>query len=369
MNPTMIVNKKSVNSTLPLKQAQKQEKRANGRGSRKPLKNYLGKIVSLASSEQINEESRVSNFSADISKEELLTAIENAGLTGMSGNGFSTHRKLTSFLASKSKDKILLINAVECDPALLHDEWILNNRYAEIKHTIHCLTHAFSLKKVVLATKDKNMKPNGEFTIAVVPPRYPMGEEHFLIRQTLGIHLENDEIPAERGILVLNVQSVYQIGKIINQCYDGGRFITIADLTKGSAKIAYVYPNDTISNLLNTHFGGKGEKGVYKGFGAAACTQASETDDFTNHETFAAYANPPKLDNTNKCRHCGSCKRRCPVNIEVAKIVQSVDGNKNIDYAPYHAERCIQCGSCTYFCPASKNVSGYITQLQFPCKQ
>jgi CO dehydrogenase/acetyl-CoA synthase alpha subunit len=162
---------------------------------------------------------------------------------------------------------------------------------------------------------------------------------------------------------VLNIQSIYQICKIVNQCYDGGRFITIADLTEAAAKIAYVHPTGNISNLLKTGFGEKGSKHLYKGYGIMLCTRAAKADNFSNHETFAAYSNPLEINNSNKCKRCGSCSRKCPVKIKIAKVVQSVDKNQLFDYSPYRLERCIKCGSCTYFCLASKNVSAYVTEI------
>jgi Na+-translocating ferredoxin:NAD+ oxidoreductase RnfC subunit len=363
MYPFALINKKIVKRNLNLKKAQAQEKREKGKGSRRPLKNYLGKVVSLSSSELIGNEKRISNFVHDISQENLLTAIKDASITGMSGNGFPVYKKIDTFLSSKSDKKILLINAVECDPALLHYEWLLNNRYAEILQAVHYLTQALSLERVILATKNKFFKSNGELTVFTVPPRYPMGEEHFLIRQAVNISLDNTEIPAEHGILVLNIQSIYQIFKIVNQYYDGGRFITIADLTKAAAKIAYVHPTDNVSNLFKTGFGETGDKHLYKGHGIMLCTGATETDNFSNHETFVAYTDTLEINNSNKCKRCGNCSRKCPVKIKIAKVVQSVDKNKLFDYSLYRLERCIKCGSCTYFCPASKNVSGYVTEI------
>ena len=363
MKSTSLINNKIVRGNVDLKLSQKQEKWTKGKGSRKYLKNYLGKVVSLSSSDLIGKESGVSNFIADISKADLLTALENAGITGMSGNGFSIHKKINTFLLAKSAQKIMLINAVECDPALWHDEWLLANRSNEITQAIHYLSKALSLKQVVLATKNKNIKSNGSYAVSIVPPRYPMGEEHCLIRQICGTSLEKKDIPAEHGFLVLNIQSIYQICKIVNQCYDGGRFITIVDLTKASAKIAYIYPTDNISSVLNKGFNATDGTSLYRGYGIMSCTEAAETDDFSGHETFAAYANSPKINNANRCHHCGSCNRRCPVKIKVAKVIQAVDKNKALYYSSYSLDKCIKCGSCTYFCPASKNVSGYITEI------
>ena len=363
MQLSPLINKKIVRNNINLKNVQKQEKRLKGKGSRKPLKNYLGKIVSLSSPELIGNESGVPNFIPDISIEDLLAALENAGITGMSGNGFPIHSKINTFLSANSDKKILLINAVECDPALRHDEWLLDNRYNEITQGIHYLKQALSLDQVVLATKNKNITSNSDFSVSIVPPRYPMGEEHFLIKQILGISLEIKEKPAEHGILVLNVQSIYQICKIVNQCYDGGRFITVAELTNASARIAYIYPTDNISSLLHKCFGETGDKPMYRGYGVMSCVKAAETDDFSKHEMFAVYAAPPNIDNANHCRHCGSCIRKCPAKIKVAKVVLSVDNNKSIDYGSYNLERCVKCGVCTYFCPASKNVSGYVKEI------
>jgi electron transport complex protein RnfC len=359
----VIINAKAVRENLNLRKAQKHEKKTNGKGCWKPLKNYLGKVVSLSSYDLIGKESGISNFTTDFSKEDLLASLECTNITGMSGNGFPLYKKIVSFISSKSGEKILLINAVECDPALLHDDWLLKNRYNEISQTINYLTKIVSLDKVVLVTKSKFIKSNDKFSIKVVPPRYPMGEEHFLIRQVLSIPLENNEIPAEHGILTLNIQSIYQIGKILNKCYDNGRFITIADLTKASARIAYVYPNDNILKLLMRAFGEMENKYFYRGYGVMECTEAKETDAFSNHENFAAYADKSGLSDKNKCKRCGSCTRKCPAKIKVSKIIQSIDNNKVMDYNIYDTKRCIKCGSCTFFCPAYKNVSGYIRNL------
>jgi Na+-translocating ferredoxin:NAD+ oxidoreductase RnfC subunit len=251
---------------------------------------------------------------------------------------------------------------VECDPGLRHDEWLLANRRAEIEKIIQYLRKTLSLDRVVLAMKSAAQKPLNDCIAAVVPPRYPMGEEHFLIRQALGVRLDDKEIPAIRGILVLNLQSIYQIGKIASHCYDGGRFITVADLTKAAARITYVYPRDMVSGTLQKAFSGAGSKGEYRGHGVMSSAAAGKADEFGRHETFAAYADPPRLDSGNRCRRCGRCSRKCPMKISVAKIVQSADSNKKYVDPGYQTDACIQCGSCTFFCPAQKPVSEYVVR-------
>lgn len=357
-----LVNKKIVNSNPNLKIVQRIEKRNHGKGSRKNLKNYIGKVITLSSNELIGKETRISNYVDDITTEALLLAIEKSGVTGMSGNGFSIYEKIKSFLASASNRRLLLINAVECDPGLVHDEWLLANRYKEITRCIHYLKQSLCLQEIILATKSKTIKPNNDFSVVKVPPRYPMGEEHFLIQQTLGINLAKNEIPALHGILILNLQSIYQICKIINSCYDFGRFITVADLSKGRAKIAYVYPEDNIANLLIKEFENNNAMLIYKGHGIMSSVIAENTENFSYNGNFAAYAQAPNISNANKCRKCGVCTRRCPANVKVDKIVQALDNKHDHSFSSFHPENCIHCGSCTYFCRRSMNVAGYVSE-------
>lgn len=359
-----LINKKIVSSNSSLKIAQRKERRNHGKGSRKNLKNYIGKVITLSSDALVGAETRIVNYVESVTTDSLLLKIEKSEITGMSGNGFSIYEKIYSFLTSASKRRMLLINAVECDPGLLHDEWLLKNRYEEITSCIHYLKQSLSLKEIVLATKKETMKPTEDFSIIKVPSRYPMGEEHFLIQQTLDIRLAKNEIPVRHGILVLNLQSIYQICKIINSCYDFGRFITVADLSKGMGKIAYVYPKDNIANLLEKEFGNKDNILIYKGYGIMSSMIAKNTDNFSYNGSFAAYAQSPNISNENKCKKCGACTRRCPATVNVAKIVQAIDNKHDCSFASYHPENCIHCGSCTYFCRGSKNVAEYVLEAQ-----
>jgi len=78
-----LINAKTVKRNIYRKKAQKQEIKTNGKGSWKPLKNYLGKVVTLSSSELIGKESGIPNFIADISKENFLACLNIANVTGM----------------------------------------------------------------------------------------------------------------------------------------------------------------------------------------------------------------------------------------------------------------------------------------------
>lgn len=359
-----LINKKIVQRNFQLRLSKVKAKFKYGKGDRRYLKNYLGKAVRLSSDTLVGKEQRTLDFVDTITGDRLLEEIKKTYITGMSGNGFPIYKKIERFLSSNSSKRALIINAVECDPGLLHDEWLLEHRYVEIIRAICYLRHALSMQDVVLATKSKQVKSDSCFTVKTVSARYPMGEEHFLISQILNIELDKNEYPTEHGILVLNLQSIYQICKIINKSYDRGRFITIADLTSGYAKVAYVYSENNIRDILEREFGIDGNKSIYKGTGVMACSMVSDQDDFSYVGNFAAISEHPPISDIHKCRKCGACDRRCPMRIKVSKIVQGIDGHLSSTLTAYHPENCIHCGSCTYYCPASKNVAGYVKRAK-----
>lgn len=74
-----------------------------------------------------------------------------------------------------------------------------------------------------------------------MPCRYPMGEERILIKTLLGLEIKNSEIPAEKGILVLNVQTVFSVYMaVVKNEQQKKRYITVADIDTGNARIAKV---------------------------------------------------------------------------------------------------------------------------------
>lgn len=362
MNQYALINKNIVRHNSSLKMAYKNAKHEYGKGKRKLLKSYLGKAVQLSSETLIGSEKRRPDMVSSINSKELLLKLQESNITGMSGNGYSLFDKMKRFLTSDTQDRILIINAVECDPGLVHDEWLLKNRMKEIVHAIECLKDTLSLNNIILAAKQNNVKPGSNYSIAEVPARYPMGEEHFLIEEILHTSIEKGQYPVDFGILVLNLQSIYQISKIINNCYDGGRFITIADLSHAAAKVAYVYPSDNIINTLGKQFGYNEGKKAYKGTGIFSCSVASPKEDFSYTGNFAAFSKLPEIDNANKCRNCHRCDRKCPAGIRVSEVVHVLDDNLSDSLLDKSAlKKCIQCRICTYYCRASKNVSSYIT--------
>ena len=142
-----------------------------------------------------------------------------------------------------------------------------------------------------------------------------MGEEHFLINAVTGIHMEKDIVTAEKGILVMNLQTVYQIYRLMNNAYDGRRFVTIANMKNGKARVALVSGEDKVIDTVRKAF--NEEMDYYCGTGVLASRMATPEDAFTSRISFAATGLEQNIGNENKCKGCGRCTKKCPSGVQV----------------------------------------------------
>jgi Na+-translocating ferredoxin:NAD+ oxidoreductase RnfC subunit len=366
MNEYPLITKKEVKKNKVLKNIQKKTLKSHRKIKGKFPKAKIGKLVEL----------RVNNNFIDLSDnyyqeqelkqmdtEDFLHKIEEMGVYGLSGDGYPTYKKLRAVLEAEVKVKYLIVNAVECDPGLIHDNWLLNNRMKEIEKGIQLLKQYIGFSKILIATKEetKNTIP---VMLHTVPDRYPMGAEKILIKEMLGILLNDKEIPATKGILVLNVQTVYTIYEAIyKSCKADKRWITVADLTTGEAVTVRVPLNSKVVDVVTKVLGKKPDRTVFFGGGIMSGRKADKDDIITEKTNFIGYGVEVTYNQDSKCKKCGACARKCPMNIKVNKIIQAMEKNdkdklKELDY-----QSCIKCGTCTYYCSAGKNTMELISSL------
>lgn len=366
MEKQVILNKKMVRKNKSLRKNQKVDKKLyNDKKLNKQsvLKRNIAKVIHLSSDKLVGQENEKMNDDT-IDNNKLLERIKESKLTGMSGNGFSVAKKMESFLASSNDSmRTIIVNGAECEPGLLHDAWLIRHKSDIVIEGLELIREILKPKRIVVATRGKisfeHKTSSSEIEYCNVPLKYPMGEEHFLIKQVLGIEIDPSENPSDHGILVMNIQTVYQIDRIAHNAYWNGHFVTLADLRNGNARIAYVLHGENIYDKLEFCFG-KITDDCYAGGGIMQASLIQTSDVFTECMSFAAIVGNVMISNTNSCKKCGGCSKRCPMGILVKEIVIARESNPNADISQWKPEQCMKCGTCTYYCMAGKDVASYL---------
>ncbi len=146
---------------------------------------------------------------------DTVNLVKEMGVVGAGGAGFPTHVKL------QSKASTVLVNAAECEPLLHKDKQLLRHKSEPFFKGLTMVMEAVEAGKGIIGIKKKHtalidflaeqLPPGVE--ICAVDDFYPAGDEITLIRETTGLIIEPGKLPVSQGILVSNVESLYNIGK------------------------------------------------------------------------------------------------------------------------------------------------------------
>jgi len=297
------------------------------------------------------------NILDDMEPTELLRTLEKAGVYGQGGAGFPTWRKLDSLLKSESKEKHLIVNGVECDPGLIHDKWLLLNNSEMIGKGVALLKQAAGFKTVTLAVKSaEDLSFAQDIRICQVPDFYPAGAERTLIKEVLGLQLHSGDIPSQKGILVLNVQTVLSIYDAVYRGKKADtRYLTISNLFTGDIRIARVRLGERIRDIAEKVF--PAAVNVFSGGGMMQARLVKKEDVMDTGTNYIATGRFPNYKESPLCSRCGNCVRYCPEGLDVRRIAKLVDDGDAAGAKKYHPERCLSCGSCSYVCLAGRNLS------------
>jgi len=296
--------------------------------------------------------------------EEFIDVVRKSGLVGLGGAGFPAHIKL-----SPPKDKkidTLIINAAECEPYITSDyREIIENSW-NVLSGINIVMDALKIENVLIGIEDnkpeaiKEMErvasKNDNVNVVKLKSRYPQGAEKMLIYSTTGRKVLPGKLPADVGVIVMNVNSVSFIAEHIKT---GMPLIKKRVTVDGNA----VNNPSNVEVLIGTslqdvfEFCGGFKTPPYKvlmGGPMMGIAQFSLDTSVLKH-TNALLAFDEKqaiLPKPSACIRCGRCVWACPMNLLPLYLnMNALKGNVE-ELKKYHVNDCIECGCCSYTCPA-----------------
>ena len=301
----------------------------------------------------------------------LAAAVLESGIIGLGGAGFPTSVKLDAL--KKGGIDTIVINAAECEPYITSDTRTMIDRTEDIIFGAELLLAIIpSVKRIAIGIESNKrtaievMKRAFEgkegVDITVLPSRYPQGAEKIIAYNVTRRVIPEGKLPADVGILILNVTTLAEIAKYIKTgmplvertiTLDGGAVANPMNITA---------PIGTpIREIIDFAGGLKEEAGkvLYGGpmMGVPVRSLDEPIAKNTNAITVMTREESIKADSI-ACIHCGRCVAACPMALNPTIFSKALNIESKEDKVVRLEEAkinlCIECGCCSFVCPSRR---------------
>ena len=308
----------------------------------------------------------------ELTPEEIVNRIKNAGVVGMGGACFPTFIKLTP--PPTAKAECVIINAVECEPYITADFRLMMEKADEILIGLELLMmgakvttgyigiETNKMPAIELLTKKCAEKFNGsKYHVEVVPlkQRYPQGGEKQLVDAVIQRQVPAPPaIPVNVGAIVQNVGTAYAVYEAVMKhkpLFE--RYTTVTGKKIKNPGNFLVRMGTPMKDLIDACGGmPEGDNKLLAGgpmMGKALTSVEVPICKGTNSVTVIS-DDEARRKEPQPCIRCAKCVGACPMGLEpylLAKIseVQNWERAEQEDIVS-----CIECGSCQFTCPAHR---------------
>ena len=305
----------------------------------------------------------------ELTPEEIVERIKNAGVTGMGGAGFPTFIKLCP--PPTAKAECVIIHAVECEPYITSDYRLMMEHADEILEGLKLLMKAAKVDKGYIGIETNKPKAIQLLTektaqlpqIEVVPlkQRYPQGGEKQLVDAVIRRQVPAPPaIPVNVGAIVQNVGTAFAVYQAVMKnkpLFE--RYTTVTGKQLSQPGNFLVRMGTPMKDLLALCGGiPEGEHKLLAGgpmMGKALNTDEVPVCKGTNSVTLISGEEAVRKD-PDPCIRCAKCVGACPMGLE-PYLLATLSAKKNWE----RAERedivsCIECGSCQFTCPSHRPI-------------
>ena len=316
----------------------------------------------------------------ELTPEEIVDRIKNAGVVGMGGACFPTFIKLTP--PPTAKAECVIINAVECEPYITADYRLMMERPDEILVGLELLMIAAKVSKgyigietnkpaaIELLTKKCAKKFGGsKYQVEVVPlkQRYPQGGEKQLVDAVIQRQVPAPPaIPVNVGAIVQNVGTAFAVYEAVMKnkpLFE--RYTTVTGKKLANPGNFQVRMGTPMKDLID-FCGGMPEGDNKLLAGGPMMGKALTSDEVpickgTNSVTIIS-DEEARRKAPQPCIRCAKCVGVCPMGLE-PYLLAKLSEVKNWERAESEdITSCIECGSCHYTCPAHRPLLDNIRQ-------
>ncbi len=316
----------------------------------------------------------------ELTPEEIVNRIKDAGVVGMGGACFPTFIKLTP--PPTAKAECVIINAVECEPYITADYRLMMEHPDEILVGLELLMKGAKVTRgyigietnkpaaiALLTEKCAEAFSASDYHVEVVPlqQRYPQGGEKQLVDAVIRRQVPAPPaIPVNVGAIVQNVGTAFAVYQAVMKhkpLFERYTTVTGKRLAKpGNYLVRMGTPMQDLIDLC----GGmpEGDNKLLAGgpmMGKALTSTEVPICKGTNSVTILS-GDDARRKEPQPCIRCAKCVGACPMGLE-PYLLAKLSEVKNWERAEQEdIVSCIECGSCQFTCPAHRPLLDNIRQ-------
>ncbi|OGQ05859.1 MAG: hypothetical protein A3F82_06015 [Deltaproteobacteria bacterium RIFCSPLOWO2_12_FULL_44_12] len=331
-------------------------------------------VIETASELQEPVWEEVSNWE-ELSKEKMLEQIADAGIVGLGGATFPTHRKLN--LPEGIKVDTLILNGAECEPYLTSDHRLLLEQAKDVVWGAVLIAKIVGAQRILIGIEENKIdaaeilnkaiakiNPSQKVFVVICKTRYPQGSEKQLVEALTYRAVPSGKLPMHVGVLVQNVATAVA-------CYSAIRYrkplldrmITVTGRGIMEPKNLIV-PIGTLVQDIVDFCGGlhprtvkviSGGPMMGKALGRLDCPVIKGTGGLiflTVEEVRREHYGP--------CISCGRCLDACPLGLEPNQISIYTEAGRQLETESFGTKECFECGCCAFVCPAMRPLVQFI---------
>lgn len=312
----------------------------------------------------------------EITTEEIIEIVKNAGISGMGGATFPTYAKIQSALG---KVQHLIVNCAECEPYITANHRLLLENPAAVINGVKILMKALGLRKAEIAVEDNKLDAINKLEqclagsdiikVRVMKTKYPQGDERQLIYALKGVELPQGKLPADVGCVIFNAETC---SAVFDAVAHGMPLIERTVTCDGDCirtpKNVRVPLGTPYLDVINFCGGLRAQpKKIVNGgpmMGIAQWDITAPVTKGTSAILVFSEKNDLHYDLPAACIRCGRCVANCPMHLMPNYLAAFSQKGSYDDADSFGVMSCVECGTCSYNCPGQVPIVQYIRKTK-----
>lgn len=331
-----------------------------------PIGKVLGVIIESDGKNELHENVKPKGDIENLSSEELLNIVREAGITGMGGAGFPTHVKLSP--PPEKKIDTVILNGAECEPYLTADHRLMLEQPEKVIFGLKAIMKILNVEKGYIGIEDNKKdaiesmksiaKNEANIEVITMPTKYPQGDEKRLINAITKRVVPSGGLPMDVGVVVNNVGTAAAIADAIRLGMPLiERITTITGSAISNPKNLIIKIGTSFSDIIEQCGGFKETPGKII-MGGPMMGMSQHTLDIPvikgTSGILVLNEKESRIPEPKPCIRCGKCVDICPVNLIPITLSKLSLNRMYEDTEKYNVLDCIECGSCSYICPSKR---------------